>query len=116
MRLVFDQGAGTVGSTGWANWGARRPPSVLSHLSSLLRQESGLLLSDRAQTCLILLSGWLRAVAMLLLGSEFAAGRDSGEIAPIACQLPHWEVCKLKLLVTGLVCVGIGMLVLVAGR
>jgi hypothetical protein len=25
-------------------------------------------------------------------------------------------VCKLKLLVTGLVCVGIGMLVLVAGR
>jgi voltage-gated sodium channel len=28
----------------------------------------------------------------------------------------QWEVCKLKLLVTGLVCVGIGMLVLVAGR
>jgi hypothetical protein len=30
--------------------------------------------------------------------------------------LPNWEVRKLKLLVTGLVCVGIGMLVLVAGR
>jgi hypothetical protein len=28
----------------------------------------------------------------------------------------HWSVRKLKLLVTGLVCVGIGMLVLAAAR
>lgn len=36
-------------------------------------------------------------------------GRDSP-------GLLHSVPCKLKLLVTGLVCVGIGMLVLVAGR
>lgn len=73
LRVVLGDGAGMVGSTGWANWRARRPPGVLSQLSSLLRQESGLLLSKRAQTCQILLSGWLRAVATHHLGSEFAA-------------------------------------------
>lgn len=37
-------------------------------------------------------------------------------VRPKELNLPQWEVRKLKLLVTGLVCVGIGMLALVAGR
>ena len=55
------------------------------------------------------------AGAIVVAAAATACGTGDTSATKATSGAAQGEVCKLKLLVTGLVCVGIGMLVLVAG-